>query len=277
MTSDKRRSYRFPVQEEFTKATVRWGRKEWSATLVNESAGGFLLTVTAAANLNPGDTITVCIYSGAYLVEIVHTRPDGDNLLVGVRRFDDELQGQVRSVAAPRRFGSLSHGAPRSLSAVLFFGAYAGIAILAAVLILNGYGGRVASQWVAGAPTSDYGPALYQLPTDFAGPIDWKAVQSLHGINSLTSEQVRRAIGLTSAQQRSLDVIFADTARKLEGLFSEENGAAADTGKQSSEVIDEAVQRVLCTLTDQQIERWRTELMQKAASGPKAGDQATSG
>ncbi len=92
----------------------------------------------------------------------------------------------------------------------------------------------------------------------------------------MSSETFRNAIGLTTAQRRSLDGVFADTTRRLHRLYAEsQDHPDVDWGVQSGQVIDEAVQRVLCTLTDQQINRWRQELINSVAAGAKPQHQAS--
>jgi hypothetical protein len=187
---------------------------------------------------------------------------------VGARRFDDELQPRPR-VAVYR--GSARGGlqAPRrSIFDMLFFGAYTVIAILAIVLVLGGHSSDLARTLLGKERASERASAFSSLPTSFSGPIDWKRIQSLHGINSLSSEQIRRAIGLSGEQQRSLDMVFTDTARRLKELYAGEGGTPEDLTRHSSEIVDEAVQRVLCTLTDQQIDRWRQELILATTAAP---------
>jgi hypothetical protein len=275
MGIDKRRSYRLPVQEEFTKATIQAARKEWPATLVNESAGGFLIATSPDAALTPGESVTITLYSGSYLVEIVHTRQEDGQLHLGARRFDDELQPRPR-VAVYRGWGKGGVQAPpRSLHGVLFFGAYAAITVLAVILVLGGRDVGLAKT-LLGKQHADRATMFSSLPTNFAGPIDWKRIQSLHGINSLTSEEIRRAIGLSEEQQNSLDRVFSETARRLRELNQDENSLPGEeVTRQSSEVIDQAVQRVLCTLTDRQIEIWRQELILAVAEAPKDAQAST--
>jgi hypothetical protein len=267
MSHDKRRSYRLPVQEEYTKATIVATAKEWPATLVNESAGGFLIATSPKAELTPGQTVTVKLYSGSYLVEIVHTKLDDGKLQLGARRFDDELQPRPR-VSVYRGLGKGGmQSPPRSLHGMLFLGAYGAIAVLAAVLVLQGGRGGLAQTLLGNDGANSRASTFSSLPTNFSAAIDWRRIQSLHGLNSLTSDQVRSAIGLTENQQKSLDRVFGDTARKLRNLYAEDQAQPADeVSRQSSEVIDQAVQRILCTLTDRQIELWRQELILAAAA-----------
>jgi hypothetical protein len=275
MSNDKRRSYRLPVQEEFTKGTIQAGRKEWPATLVNESAGGFLIATSPKAPVAPGEMITVTLYSGSYLVEVVHTRVEDGQLHLGARRFDDELQPRPR-VAVYRgwRKGAMP-SPPQSIYSILLFGAYAAIAVLTVAFLLGDRSGRLAQTLLGNERGAHQTAVFSSLPTNFAGPIDWERLQSLQGINSLASEQVRRAIGLSNDQQRSLDAVFSDTGRRLKELFGQSQERPAEELSQESEkVIDEALQRVLCTLTDQQIDRWRHELIYAAASAPKPEQQA---
>jgi hypothetical protein len=275
MSNDKRRSYRLPVQDEFTKATIQSGRKEWPATLINESAGGFLISTSLKAGFSPGEVVTITLYSGSYLVEIVHTRTEDEHLHLGARRFDDELQPRPR-VAVYRGWGrGALQAPPRSMHGMLFFGAYAAIAVLAAALIMSDRKGDLARTLLGKEGAGERASAFSSLPTSFAGPIDWKRIQSLHGMNSLTSDQIRKAIGLTVEQQRSLDLVFSDTARRLDELYAGDAAEPEELGRQSSQIIDQALQRVLCTLTDGQIDRWRAELILAATAAPKEEQQAS--
>jgi hypothetical protein len=257
--------HRLPVQDQFTQGKLQVGRKDWPATLVNESAGGFLLFTSPETKLSPGDSATIELYSGSYLVEIVHTRMEDGQLHLGARRFDDELQPRPR-VAVHRGWGKGGvQRPPRSLHGVLFFGAYAAITVLALVLVMGGKDGQLAKT-LLGTERAERASAFSSLPTTFDGQMDWNRAQSLHGINSLASDQIRAAIGLTADQQQSLNRVFGDTSRRLQALFADESHAPEETTRKSSEIIDLAVQRVLCTLTDRQIERWRQELILAAAS-----------
>jgi hypothetical protein len=270
MSSDNRRSYRYRVQEEFTHAKILHGRKEWPAELVNESAGGFLVSLAADANLKPGESVTLSIHSGAYLVEIVHVRREEKKAYVGVRRFDDDIQ--PRSATSIRRgwFGPSGAAPYQSSQTFLLFGAYVGLAALAAVLIVGGHAGRGVASLLGESSRIAHGPSLPALPSDFAGPIDWQTVHTLRGINSLASQTVRDAIGLTKTQQRSLDTIFSETSRRMQKLAEEcKEAPSSQWSEQSTQVIDEAVQRVLCTLTDRQIERWREELVDRLREAPQ--------
>lgn len=273
MNSEKRQSYRYRVQEEFAQATVLAGRKEWPAELINESAGGFLVALTPEAGLKPGDSLTLRIHSGAYLVEVVHSRTEGEKALIGVRRFDDGLQ--LRSRSSRRGVWQGGGRLSRPASGFSVFGAYAGIALLTAGFVLWGDQGRSLKAWLRG-DVGRHGPALAKLPEEFAGQIDWRAAQCLQGINSLSSDKLRDAIGLTKAQRESLDLVFADTTRRLYSLYAEiQNQPAVDWNTRSSQVIDEAVQRVLCTLTDEQIDRWRKELLNSVTTGARPQHQAS--
>jgi hypothetical protein len=270
--TEKRRSYRLPAQDEFTKATIQSGRNEWPATLVNESAGGFLVATSPDAGLAPGESAIITLCSGSYLVEIVHTRLADGKLHFGARRFDDELQPRPR-VAAYRGWGRGGAHAPRSVHGVLFFGAYAAITVLAVFLVLGGRDVGLAKTLLRDEH-ADRAGTFSSLPTNFT-PIDWKRIQSLHGINSLASEQIRRAIGLSEEQQQSLDRVFSDTERRLRELYDPEHGLPGEElTRQSSDIIDQTVQRVLCTLTDRQIEIWRQELI--LGEAPAMEDQQAS-
>jgi hypothetical protein len=126
------------------------------------------------------------LYSGSYLVEIVHTRIEDGQLHLGERRFDDGLQPRPR-VAVYRGWGRGGLQAPpRSIHSVLLFGAYAAIAILTAALVLGDRKGDLAWTLLGKEGAGERASAFSSLPTSFAGPIDWKRVQSLYGINSLT-------------------------------------------------------------------------------------------
>ncbi len=170
MSSDKRHSYRYRVQEEFTQATVLTGRKEWPAELVNESAGGFLVATTSSAGVKPGDSITLRIHSGSYLTEVVHVRPEGEKVHLGVRRFDDDLQPQPRSFGAQGWRGAGKQQTAFLGQGFLMFGAYAGLALLSAAFVLWGDPGRSLRTWFGGEAAQGHGPALAKLPDGFSAP-----------------------------------------------------------------------------------------------------------
>jgi hypothetical protein len=132
------------------------------------------------------------------------------------------------------------------------------------------------AKFVGQGAGESYGPSLSFMPSELPS-IDPGTAQSLRGITSLSSEKIRAAVRLSRDQEGSVERIFNDTARRLQELYSSKTSRpASEWSRDSSQIVDEAIQRVLCTLTDEQIERWRKELLETAASRAQPDHQARS-
>lgn len=275
MSADQRQSYRFPVQNEFTAATIQSGRKQWKARLINESAGGFLFTVPAKASLKPGCRVTISIASGSYLAEVIHTQREGKELYVGLRRLDATSSPEVMAPVSRGGGNGGQVSSPRSLPGAFFFAVYVGLAVAAVYLLTEGRGEKYLARFLGHRGSNAYGPARPRLSPEVSAAIDPGTARAFRGITLLTSEKIRAEVNLSRAQEESLERIFDDTTRRLHDLYATKgNRAASEWSRDSAHIIDEAIQRVLCTLTDAQIESWRKELIEAAAAPPKTDQPA---
>ncbi|MBW3599855.1 MAG: hypothetical protein KY475_21610 [Planctomycetes bacterium] len=135
MSEDSRHSVRFGVTDELRPALVRLGWKKWRAELVDESAGGFSFTTSPEAPLKAGQIITLIVHSGEHQVEVIRVAVEGDRVLVGARRCEEDWRDRPRSAGRRGCLDPHKQAAPHSTANVLIFAAFVAAAVLAIVCL----------------------------------------------------------------------------------------------------------------------------------------------
>ena len=260
MTQDLRKSMRLTPQEGHEHATVRIGRSEWIARVINESAGGMELDLDGFPEIGVGERVVVKIYSGWYELSIVRVEIADDTTRLGLKRIS--TLPELESLAADlwrSKSGARSFLGPGSR---LVSGAVVALCIafgMALPQLLNGALGAAAA-----ARIPDVSPAAIQglgLQSNNAN-----ANALIYSLSSLSTPQVIDSLDLRSDQQRDLLQIYNETSRTLDKLYQQSASMPPQVlQRESAKAVERAMLRVLRLLDDAQVQRWVDSLNETPA------------
>lgn len=256
INSDQRRSYRYPAMRGQNEAIIRRHGRSEDAVLAEESAGGIAVDVPHGFRLEVGDRVEVGIYSGWYRAQVRHIQPKDAIVRVGLQRIVAMAVSDEPGAAGSRK-GVWSLGDVRRVM---------WIAVLLVVLVAAGLLGwmtGVFSQLVTGsmgaAPVS--GAAAAALPNNHV-------LNVLHGV---TRPETADKLKLSEEQRKNLRSIFVGTSNRLGALHEQTRDEPPHVWYEKSQaVVNEALEDILLSLTDEQIARWRELLLQRREDA--AGD-----
>jgi hypothetical protein len=259
---DQRQSYRYPAQTGREEATIRRGGKTLPAKLVEESAGGIALEVAKDVKLVALEQIEVGIYSGWYVARVIHTRPAEKGIRVGLQRIVALSSGtsEPRSSRSGR-----SAGGGMGKFAMLFVGA---AALLAGVGLTTFFGdffgvGEKKKQ-VTIASTYAEKPQNHQLK------------QMLDSVNILTKPEIANKLRLTPEQRTTFDGVLVGASNRLGAAYEESKNAPPEVWYAKSQgIINDALENILCSMTDRQIVQWRRVLIEKRSAPPAEASAAS--
>ena len=111
MSSERRNCRRFPVPDHRSPATVKVGRKQYEARLIDVSATGYRLLTLKSAKVKRGSRVLVVTDNGESECVVAYTTPEGETFqCLGLFRVRENTTviGQGRRPVGSR----CSHGAP---------------------------------------------------------------------------------------------------------------------------------------------------------------------
>ncbi|MCA9270738.1 MAG: PilZ domain-containing protein [Planctomycetales bacterium] len=244
--NEQRHSYRYPAQSGRDQATVRLRGKNLSAKLVDESAGGLSLEVSPKAQLQVDQLLEVGIYSGWYRTKVKHVEQRGRVLHIGVERIalivSDEGPAARRGAKNPPSFAWHNR---------LVMVATVGAAIAAGMGLSNWFSPAKPSH--AHLSLAAHGPG--GLPdAQLAGVLD--------SVNVLSRPEVVAGLKLTRDQQTALNGILVGASNQLAAAYEECDGQPPEMWyARSQAVVHSALEDVLCSMTQEQVEKWRAYLL----------------
>ncbi len=98
MTTEHRNSYRCESIDEGQKAVIKVGGRDVIAQVINQSAGGFSVSITTTLRVSEGKTLRVRTSAGWFEAQVIHKQVvDGTTTLglVRVREFSDPRDAQL--------------------------------------------------------------------------------------------------------------------------------------------------------------------------------------
>lgn len=234
---ENRQSYRCRVPDGCEQALVRTAHGEVRLALAEESAGGFTLESKEPPPFDANTLAELTIHSGEFEVRIVHVDEVDGHYRVGVQR----LRAISKSAADPK---SMNRGWSFVQQTLLFAGCVGMGALV-------WYG--VVEPWKNSGKGSGVSVAAVPVPPP--------TVQVFEGVGMLTAEDAARELDLTDTQKQSIAGTFDQTSRRLAEAFHEKGNDPVEWRKESKRLVDEAFQRVLCSMTDEQVLSWRRLLV----------------
>ncbi|MCA9246244.1 MAG: hypothetical protein KDA42_03985 [Planctomycetales bacterium] len=269
MPQNLRKSMRMPPQEGHERATVRIGRSDWTARVLNESAGGMELVLDGFPEVGVGERIVVKIYSGWYELSVVR-----------VESTDEVTQLGLKRVACLPELESLAFDARNRIKKGSFLGRNAPLS-LCAIMLCIGFG-VLLPRLITGTYSSVFGqsaPAARKTSIENLNLVTphGEANKLAYGLSSLSTPSVLASLELSDQQHAELERIYGETSRTLEKLSRNANAMPRNIlQRESTKAIERATLRVLRLLTDQQIERWLDSLGESNADGSAEKSNATS-
>ena len=246
VSSDQRQSYRYPAQPGRDIATVRTGQSTWQARLCEESAGGMAIVVSGEQRLNVGDEVEIGIYTGWYRVCVVHSEPVEGGQRVGLRRISTISTEEDK----PRRKDqSKAPGQARSLAAV------------ACAAMIVGIG---ATHFLDGFFTTPQPAVQRGLPAHLLNSSSHQAQGVLIGVNVLLEPEVAEGLELTKSQQDSIEGYLVGVSNSLAKAHEDSQDLPPEVWyEQSQAIVNRALENILCSLTDEQILKWRALMLHR--------------
>jgi hypothetical protein len=251
VSGDQRQSYRYPAQLGQKEAIVRQRGRTYKAQLAEESAGGIAIEAPLDLALAVGEQVEIGIYSGWYRSRVVHVTAGPKTARVGLKRLAVIREAAVTPGDKGKRKW---HAAGSPFRTVL-------IAFSAMVI------GIVGSMWLGGDFNfkSQLGLQTNHIPRSYAEiPPNRHLMSVLDGVNLLTQPDAAKTLRLSADQCTTLDKIFVGVSNELASLYETTKNQPPGVWYQRSQgVVNDAVENILCSLTDDQIAAWRKMLIQK--------------
>ena len=249
IASDQRQSYRYPAQPGRSAATVRVGRAKWKAQLCEESAGGLAIEVAGKFPLKIDDEVEIGIYSGWYRARVIHQQPTEGGQHVGLQRIsiiaaEDE---QPRRKGAAESSGQFRHLIP--------------VALVAMAL------GIVTSEFIRGRLSGQDMFVQEATPIHFARQPNDQLQGVLDGATLLLEPEVAKQLDLSKTQQESIEGYLIGASNSLAQAHEESQGKSPDVWyRESQTIVNKAIENILCSMTDEQVLRWRAILQHRRES-----------
>lgn len=258
---DQRQSYRYPAQAGREDAQIRRGGKLFAAKLVEESAGGIALEVAKDLKLTSLEQIEVGIYSGWYVARVIHARPIEGGQRIGLQRIvvlssDD---GEKSNKRGGRNASGISKLA-------IFF--IAGTAMLAGVGLTSWFNKTFGKNSFVGGAT---------IASTYAEkPRNDKLKHMLDSVNILNNPEIAVKLQLTPQQKKSFEGVLVGASNRLGAAYEESKNQSPDVWYAKSQgIINDAIENILCSMTDRQIVQWRRVLLEKRQAPPAADRVST--
>jgi len=249
VSCEQRRSYRYPAQPGRDGATLQHGRRTWNARLCEESAGGMAVELAKRISLNVNDQMDVGIYTGWYRTRIVHMQLlDDGGLRMGLQRISVLANpGQSHRVPKRRETGGTQ---VRNLVAVAFVAMVLGVGV---------------TSYFKSDGRQQGSAVRSRVPTNIAGGIDNSRFQNvLAGVHFLLQPEVAQGLELSREQQQSIQGVLLGTSNSLGKAYEESKDQPPHVWYgQSQQIVDKAVTTILCSLTDEQILKWRNLMLER--------------
>ena len=106
-----------------------------------------------------------------------------------------------------------------------------------------------------------------EIPSHFADvPPNERMRGVMDGVNLLLKPEIANGLGMSTQQRSNIKGIMVGASNSLSGLYEDCQGKPPEVWyTQSQGVMNEALENILCSLTDEQILKWR-ELMMRERS-----------
>lgn len=250
---DQRQSYRYPAQTGREDAVIRRGGKSFSAKLVEESAGGIALEVAKDLKLTSLEQIDVGIYSGWYVARVIHVRPIENGQRVGLQRIValSSDNGETRGKRASSNAGG-------GKFAIFIVGA---AALLAGVGLTTCFDDFFASKSKKNA--------IANSAKFIDTPSGDQLKRMFDSVNILTKPEIATKLKLTPEQKSTFEGVLVGASNRLGAAYEESKNAPPEVWYAKSQgIINDALENILCSMTDRQIVQWRRVLLEKRKAVP---------
>jgi hypothetical protein len=194
---------------------------------------------------------------------VIHTRPVERGIHVGLQRIVALSTGssEPRSSRSGR-----SAGGGMGKFAMLFVGAAALLAGVGLATFCGEYFGVVEKK----QPST--------IAAKYAEkPQNHQLKQMLDSVNILTKPEIAHKLKLTPEQRTTFDGLLVGASNRLGAAYEESKNSPPEVWYAKSQgIISDALENILCSMTDRQIVQWRRVLLEKR-SAPPAETSAESG
>lgn len=246
---DQRQSYRYPAQKGQEAAMVRRRGKTQSARLVEESASGFAIDVTSHLRVELGEMFDVCLYSGWYRARIIHIEAGVEESRIGFER--------VSVLVGPDGQPNPNDAAGLNSRSWLARNAMTLVVVVAIVVLM--FSGT--TSFFNGKSANSTNGANHDFNR---GPGDERLLYMLDTVSMLAKPEAAAELELTRQQQENLLRIFDGVSNSLAKLYRDTENAPPEVWfGESQNIVNQAVEEVLCSLTDKQIILWRKMLLRR--------------
>ncbi len=251
MSSERRTSRRFQAVQGNAEIVLRIGRAEVKAELLNESAGGMEVRAPRLPRVGVGDAVKALVHGAWYKLEVVRIATGDRGISLGLKQVS--ALGHAQALAEGFPVACRSQADSRLSTRF----------VLVCLLISGGllsWGRREQvfkawgpfAQWVPNSNCCDYVPASFALSS--TSIYSSSVVASLH---SLKHPIVVEQLNLSGLQQQKIDAICQDAGRSLQHLFQRTSDPSSHAWRvQSTQIVEQALEQVLGSLTEAQVRRW---------------------
>jgi hypothetical protein len=285
---DQRRTFRCAVTDARQSCQLKVGSQVFSATLQDESAGGFSVLVDRSTGLQIDQTAELHVNAGWFEIKVVHVMealpPEGANLAeqgpwfrLGLRRLGEvSLPNPPRiSLFATSLYFHLSQWCP-SGGILLVFGLLLAMTVVLVPLAVTGAHWHAAhdlTNQILKLPFSDSPRNVHlaepesnsepagEVQRDSAAEFEQalkNAVGHAPDVALLAVPYAVRKLQLTNAQQQELRKLVEATAQALRDLDAQlKSEKRPEISQLRTQVTDGAYRTALELLTDQQRAQWK--------------------
>jgi hypothetical protein len=263
MKNDQRKTHRYQVPAERSHAVLLSGKRQIAANLMDQSAGGFCVTIGKNEDIHAGEEWLLQTLDGKYQVRVQHVFEAGENKKLGLswvecfsgREPKTGVWATLVSILIPRRRRDSMALAATAL--VLFVvGAMAVVYYVPMGPLANDISLRLSLPWAIRSHGDGLDPDSIStdqlVPLRIKGKLTPEVQEQFGELLSLLSPQASRDMQLTRTQRSNLKRILEATTEELVTLYDLSSHTEDAWHDESSKVIDEAMREVYQELTTPQ-------------------------
>ena len=203
------------------------------------------IEIAGKAKLAVNDEVEVGIYTGWYRARVIHVCETEGGNRAGLQRIS------TNDDTPHRKKGAKQPGQIRNMVAVAFVAMAFGV---------------VVSSYFGGLQKQEKNLGRHGIPTKFADA-DVGLQGVLDGVNLLLEPHVAEGLKLSDPQQRSIEGVLIGASNSLGKAYEDSKDAPPEVWYQESQnIINGALENVLCSLTDEQIVKWRALMIHRRNS-----------
>jgi len=251
--SNQRQSYRVPIPSGNNRGRLYIAESMYPISLLDESAGGFQVTIAQAAPIFMGQVIVLQLHSGWFEAEVKRIDEEGDEHRIGLQR--------LRSIPNPH--GEEDDSAPGSwIPSYSQITLVTGVGLAAMIGTLLFANPDLIASWIEGRKVD---PKRTGIAVEYAEKVpDQLTTRVLSNLNSLITPKVIESLKLSGDQIRNVETIYRGATVELAVAFERAGGKQnVEWQNRSQIVVNSTMGRLICVLSDDQLLTWRRMMIAK--------------